>query len=877
MDERSALASALSGRYEIDREIGRGGMATVYLARDLRHDRPVALKLLNPELGAVLGAERFLSEIRVTANLQHPNLLPLFDSGEANGLLFYVMPFVEGESLRARLDREKQLPIDDAVRIAAAIAGALDYAHRHGVIHRDLKPENVLLHDGQPLVADFGIALAVSNAGGARVTQTGLSLGTPQYMSPEQATGDRAIDSRTDIYSLGALTYEMLAGEPPHSGATAQAIIARLMTEEPRPLTSTRRNVPPHVDAAVRHAIEKLPADRFATAKEFADALQGRGAAIAYAPSAETSSPRARRRLLAALAGTALVSLSLGGAIVGMLRASSSEHAASRTARFFVDPPSGLTIYDFGLERPFAMSPDGQSIVFTAGADGQVFLRRLDRLEPTVVAGASRTGGTAYAPDGMSVAFKQDLALMKVAVAGAEVGSLPTKLVDSINTTGIAWTNHRDIVFMLRSGLWRVTPGEKPRPVALRDTTVDGFWANPIILNDGKTIAFRASPRGALLATANDPLAMISIDGGERTRLDVEASNVLGYIDGILIYGRRDGRILGVRFDVGKRKALAQPVVLVDNVSWKRTSGVAAALSGTGSLVYLTGRGKSIVELVDESGKSSELAVERQSYSDVEWMPDGRRLLLMSSATVASDIAVYDMDSRVTTWLTHSGDVVSSSYTPDGKRVLFMKAEAGTTKPYWLPADGSASPEPLAIASRAGINGTLFFSRDGKYLIGRVRSAAVTRLLAVPLDGSAPRQILGDEIVPAFPRVSLDGQWMVYTAGDPSHREIYIARFPGGENRVQVSASGGSNPEWSFDGKGVYYQLGNSIRQASLRFDAGLPRVVRSDSVFGGVFRDFAANPKGKGIVVLRESGEGAKIVVVTNWMSEVKAKLGKP
>src|SRR5687767_13494380 len=216
-------------------------MATVYLARDVRHNRRVALKVLNPELGAVLGVERFLSEIQVTANLQHPNLLPLFDSGESAGLLFYVMPYVEGESLRARLDRETQLPVEEAVRISAALAGALDYAHRHSVIHRDLKPENVLLHDGQPMIADFGIALAVRNAGGQRVTQTGLSLGTPQYMSPEQATGDRNIDARTDIYSLGALTYEMLAGEAPHTGPTAQAVIAKLMTEEPRSLAALRR------------------------------------------------------------------------------------------------------------------------------------------------------------------------------------------------------------------------------------------------------------------------------------------------------------------------------------------------------------------------------------------------------------------------------------------------------------------------------------------------------------------------------------------------------------------------------------------------------------------------------------------------------------
>src|SRR5688572_23762979 len=245
------LNAALAGRYEIEREIGKGGMATVYLARDLKHGRRVALKVLKPELGAVLGADRFLAEIRVTAHLQHPNLLPLFDSGEANGLLYYVMPFVEGESLRARLDREKQLPIEEAVRIAVAIAGALDYAHQHQVIHRDLKPENILLQAGQPVIADFGIALAVSNAGGTRVTQSGLSLGTPQYMSPEQATGDRNVDGRTDIYSLGAMTYEMLTGELPHSGSTTQAIVAKLLTEEVRPLTVLRRSVPPHIDAAV--------------------------------------------------------------------------------------------------------------------------------------------------------------------------------------------------------------------------------------------------------------------------------------------------------------------------------------------------------------------------------------------------------------------------------------------------------------------------------------------------------------------------------------------------------------------------------------------------------------------------------------------------
>src|SRR5688572_2930686 len=251
-------------------------MATVYLAEDVRHRRKVALKVLHPELSAMLGSERFLKEIELTASLQHPHILPLFDSGSADGNLFYVMPFVDGETLRARLEREQQLPIADAVRLATEVADALQYAHERGVIHRDVKPENILLQGGHALVADFGIALAVQHAGGQRMTQTGLSLGTPQYMSPEQAMGEKAVDARADIYALGAVTYEMLTGEAPFTGPTAQAIVARVLTEEPRSVTAQRRSVPTDLDAAVARALEKLPADRFQSAAQFAEALAGR-------------------------------------------------------------------------------------------------------------------------------------------------------------------------------------------------------------------------------------------------------------------------------------------------------------------------------------------------------------------------------------------------------------------------------------------------------------------------------------------------------------------------------------------------------------------------------------------------------------------------
>ncbi len=272
-DSVHRLSAALHDRYRLDREVGAGGMATVYLAHDLKHDRDVAIKVLHPDLGATLGGERFLSEIRTTARLQHPHILPLLDSGVADGLLFYVMPFVSGETLRGRLERERQLPLEDAIQIAREVADALGAAHALGIVHRDIKPENILLNAGHAVVADFGIALAVQQAGEQRLTQTGISLGTPHYMSPEQAMGERTVDARTDIYALGAVTYEMFTGEPPFTGATMQAVVAKVLTEQPQRLSAVRDSVPAHVEAAVNKALAKLPADRWSSAARFAEAL----------------------------------------------------------------------------------------------------------------------------------------------------------------------------------------------------------------------------------------------------------------------------------------------------------------------------------------------------------------------------------------------------------------------------------------------------------------------------------------------------------------------------------------------------------------------------------------------------------------------------
>ena len=273
MSVSDRLSAALGDRYRIERELGQGGMATVYLAVDLKHKRKVALKVLKPELAAVLGADRFVQEITTTASLQHPHILPLFDSGTADGFLYYVMPFIQGETLRDKLNRETQLGVDEAVKIATEVADALHYAHSQGVIHRDIKPENILLANGRPMVADFGIALAVSAAAGGRMTETGLSLGTPHYMSPEQATAEREISARSDVYSLASVLYEMLAGNPPHVGSSAQQVIMKIIAEPVVPVTTLRKSVPPNVAATLAKALEKLPADRFDSARAFGEAL----------------------------------------------------------------------------------------------------------------------------------------------------------------------------------------------------------------------------------------------------------------------------------------------------------------------------------------------------------------------------------------------------------------------------------------------------------------------------------------------------------------------------------------------------------------------------------------------------------------------------
>jgi serine/threonine-protein kinase len=430
-EAENRLRSALADRYRLERRLGEGGTATVYLAEDLRHGRRVALKVLRPELAAVVGAERFLAEVRTTASLHHPHILPLFDSGEAGGFLYYAMPHVAGESLRDKLDREGQLPIDEAARIASGVASALDYAHRSGVLHRDIKPANILLQDGQPVISDFGIALALGAGAGSRLTETGLSVGTPHYMSPEQATGEERIGPTADVYALGCVLYEMLAGEPPYTGRTPQAILGKIVLGKLVPVSEHRPSAPAHVAAVVAKALERMPADRFQSAGEFARALGEPGFRWP-----RSSGTRVRARTLAitgAVAAFALVGFLAYQA--GAARGAGPEPTGEIALSLYL--PSDQLL---AMNNPSSLevSPDGSRVAYVAqrGGNTHVFVRAMDDFEATQVPGTEGATSIFFSPNGDEVGFHANGALRRVALAGG----IPVRIADVTEPpVGASW------------------------------------------------------------------------------------------------------------------------------------------------------------------------------------------------------------------------------------------------------------------------------------------------------------------------------------------------------------------------------------------------------------------------------------------------------
>ena len=869
LDEQ--LAAALADQYLIERQIGAGGMATVYLARDLKHNRPVALKLLNPDLGAVVGAERFLSEIRVTANLQHPNLLPLFDSGSVDGLLYYVMPYVEGESLRHRLDRERQLPVDEAIAIATAVAGALDYAHKLGVIHRDLKPENILLQHGQPVVADFGIALAISNAGGERVTQTGLSLGTPQYMSPEQATGDRSIDARSDIYSLGAVTYEMLTGEPPHAGTTAQAIIAKLMTEEPRPITVLRRSVPDHVDAAVRCALEKLPADRFTTAGQFAQALNG-GPVPHHAQHTRAVVPRGApsRVMLGALALTSALAFLF--AVLWVRRATPEP----KVLQFVLDTPDQQVV-TFN-ESAVVLSPDGGTIAYTArntaATAPQIFIRKLDSLRPR----SATLAGYAplFSPDGHWLMYRTASDIRRVPVAGGSA-EVVTPISD---WQGYGMSPRGDVTFSAGGSIWRVgVNGATVRLVSPDSTKGEVSFAAPTFLDDN-TIAFKVQRSDA---APGNGVGITTLKGGEYTVLNTAANRAFGMLDGHLLLGTQEGSLLAYPLDLRRRQITGPPVVLLDSAVWIITGGLQVSIAGDGSLAYLRGSSHRSLAIVDKHGTTVAEAPEQAEYQRAALSPDTKRVAATIGRNTAgglnvvtSDIWIWDVEAKSLARFTTDGGF-NPLWTADGKRIAFLQyVSPGQARVMSAPADGSGSAEVLLNAPRGLTIADFALARGGRELLVVAHDTSGVAGDIYSVDMTAPDRKLTALVATRFdemsPAVSADGRWLAYVSDESGRREAYVRPYASAAGRIRLTVNGGNNPQWLGNSSRLVYADGGRRLVADIaQVGSKIVATLRDSLSWEGSRQDVDA--KGERVLEIRDP-PGWRVVVVKNWVSEARRKL---
>jgi len=899
------LTAALADRYRIERELGQGGMATVYLAHDLRHDRKVAIKVLRSELAAVIGAERFLAEIRTTANLQHPHILPLHDSGAADAFLYYVMPYVVGESLRDRLNREKQLPIADVIRMVSEVGGALDYAHRQGVIHRDIKPENILLHDGSALVADFGIALAASKAGAARMTETGMSIGTPQYMSPEQAMGEREITARSDVYSLGAVAYEGLIGEPPFSGPTAQSIVAQVLTEEPRPLIPRRHTIPVAVEQAVMTALEKLPADRFETARAFAAALgdpsfrrstQGTRVLTSAQPG-----PLPLRPVMVAL--IALLGLIIGAAGAAILVGRGVPDLA--TTRILLRFPAGQE-WRAIVYGSVAVPPDGSGLLYVGpgvNTRTQLWIRHWNetqgvRLTQTVDEGCCAT----FSPSGDTIAyFSAPRQINILPLNGGLPATLPDSGLQSVTDWGstLDWAGDGWLYASGMDGLIRIDPRNGAKQLVARHDTARGdvSFQSPQVLPGGKgavvTLVRGQSP-------ADPERASIGIADFSTKRVEVIEQGVRAIYapPGYLIVAKANGVLWAVPFDIRRLRPTGTGRALADTVAVRGGSAgpgaVDLALDRRGTLIYVSGGEASYqAAWVERSGSWRPIGegVHGELMDSPVLSPDGGRLAL----AIAGDdrnlhLWVVPLDGGPRVRLTFEGAINMRAAWRPGTNTITFVSDRGTRRRagwnlYQRNAGGLGDIQALRFGDPRGIGGHTW-SPDGRWLVLRTddQEPGNGDILAFrPGIDTVARSVVATSAEEMGPAVSPDGRWLAYSSNETGRREVYVRRFPvSGEARYQISTTGGISPLWNPNGRELFFIDGaQNMVSVSVSLGAAF-RAVSSRILFSAADyfnaanqAQFAVSPDGQRFVMLRrEAGTNPGVVVVFNFLEELKRRM---
>ncbi len=855
------LNAALEGRYAIERELGEGGMATVYLADDLKHQRKVALKVLKPELAAVVGAERFLAEITTTANLTHPHILPLHDSGEADSFLFYVMPFLDGESLRERLDRERQLPVDEAVAITISVAEALDYAHRQGVVHRDIKPANILLQDGKPVISDFGIALAVGAAGGGRLTETGLSLGTPYYMSPEQATGDVGVGAATDVYAAACVLYEMLVGEPPYTAGTPQAILGKIIAGALSSASEQRASVPANVDAAIRKALEKVPADRFRGARQFATALADPGftderASTAAASAAASAAGRNRSTLALAVAAGVFGIL----AAFGWLRPDASPDAPT---------PLALALDLGAVPQPLAnqvtISPDGTR--FAVPTDGPVYVRGSAQEGFTALSGTEGVQEVTFSPDGEWVAYVQGGAIRKMAVSGSSPVTLATVVTGS--DPNLHWGESGSIVFAALGGLRMISEdgGE------LIELDVTGL--HPHLLPDGRGILYE--DQGAI--------RLFDLATSRSTDLVSEGTEPVYVPTGHILFAHPAGGLFAVAFDLDTREVQGGRVPVVNQVS---VTGVNAnySVARNGTLLY--GGGGNPLEsdqrfiLLSPDGSVEPVRVEPRVLSFFQFSPDGNSIAFNegTNRTSLRTVFTHDLVLGTTNQVTFDGGEHQPVWSPDGTELAYsvqLEAGAAAEDIYVRPANGDGAPR--RVVTMPGDEHTEAWTKSG--LIVFSAAGDLYTVDASATDGT-PQPYLTADYGEANVEISPDGRLAAYVSNEAGEPDVYIRSFPEPGGQRRVTTGGGDHPFWNADGTTLFYQKADTIFAARLRTEPSLSveavEVAWIVPNIGGQTWDF--DPvSGRALVAqfvdVDSTDEPTGVTVVVNWFEELRELMG--
>lgn len=915
LDSTSHLNAALEGRYRVERELGEGGMATVYLAVDLRHERQVALKVLKPELAAVVGAERFLAEIKTTANLQHPHILPLYDSGEAGGLLFYVMPYVRGESLRERLEREHQLPLDDAILIATNMAEALDHAHRQGVIHRDVKPANVLLQDGKPVISDFGIALAVSAGGGSRLTETGLSVGTPHYMSPEQATGDSRIGVPSDIWSAGCVLYEMLLGEPPFTGSTPQAVLGKIITGDVPSMRASRASVPQNVDAVVAKALEKVPADRFATAAQMAAALSAPG--FRWSSSADPTGPQGADRWRTAKLVLAAVVTALAGGLIGsaLFPRRMPQSPPPRHAQALL--PTGV-VPQGSWGGSIAITGDGSRIVYLARTEGggsEIRSRLLtERASDVPIAGTQGAAGLFVSPDGEFVAFHDPLErrLKRVPIGGGT--PVPIVRTDPAGTfVGGAWGNDGTIVYATTmSGLQRVSAeGGVPEEMTEAGERTPVLHFDPSFLPDGSGVVFSVAD----VTTAEDRTFRIAVlrFGGEVVELTEvgEGHSPTVTDQGLLVYSPADrgslygGELWAVRLSGDWLRLAGAPVRVMAEAPVRFSVTVPRipyALGRDGSLVYLpdaaVGRLAHTLVWVDREGRPETILSQQDVPNAFALMiaarlsPDGSRVVFRSNLTNSGrnfGLFVWDLQRSALTIIPGEANADWPVWWGND-RLVFTAFDLDAQGLYWTAADGQGLPEPLDSNGEAQRHAQEVVA-DGRVLIYQERPStnhpdSDIWMVSVGHD-EEPKVIVDDAGAAVQASVDPTGRWLAYSSNVSGMQEVYVTEMSTGSALVKVSEGGGSSPVWNPVGEELLYRRGREFWAAKVSAAESF-RVDARDLLFtgdyvdccdrGGWGRSFDVSPDGRRLLLVRQERVDrgiARLEWVQGWMQHAARQLG--